>query len=304
MSVILPTSHAVSAAPAATRGIDPTVVGAIARASAAAHVDFGYLMAQAKQESDFQPTARATTSSATGLFQFIESTWLSAVKQYGAKYGLGQYAAQISQDSGAPQVASPTVRRQILALRDNPTISSELAAETANANRQTLTENLGHAPSDTALYLAHFLGAGGATTLVKTAETAAGTKAADLLPAAAAANRAVFYDKATGAAKTVAQIYATFAQKLDTEIANFGGRVGEDSMATLTAAAQPADPAGVSGNGLADLPNRVSGPLTTMMNAVALTALRLVGNNQPADALSQDGVRHDRRRSESDPEAA
>ena len=301
-SLVNPNSVPAYDASRSTRGIDPSIVGAIARASQTAHVDFGYMMAQAKQESDFQPNAKASTSSASGLFQFIESTWLSAVKQFGAIYGLGQYADQITTNGGNPHVSSPALRQQILKLRNDPTISADLAAEMAHANTQTLAQNLGHAPSTTALYLAHFLGANGASELVKTAETAGGTKAADLLPQAAAANRAVFYDKVTGAAKTVAQIYSGFAEKLDTQIANFGGAVGETDPLVLAAAAQPEPAAQVAAVGLTDLPNRVSQPMMSMMNAIALTALKLVGDHQDSDQT--DATDRNHKKAEPDPIAA
>lgn len=299
-----PSSLLAASVSRSTHGIDPNVVDAIARASRAAHVDFGYMMAQAKQESDFQPTAKASTSSASGLFQFIESTWLSAVKQFGAKYGLGQYADQITTGGGGPHVSSPALRQQILSLRNDPTISADLAAEMAHANTETLAQNLGHAPSSTALYLAHFLGASGATQLVKTAETAGGTKAADLLPQAAAANHSVFYDKATGAAKTVAQIYSSFAEKLDTQIANFGGAVGENDPIVLDAASQPTPDTRVAAVGLADLPNRVSQPMMSMMNVIALTALKLVGDHQSTESSDTGNGDRNHKKPEPDPVAA
>jgi hypothetical protein len=263
-------------------------------------VDFSYMMAQAAQESDFQPNAKASTSSATGLYQFIDSTWLSAIKQFGAKYGLGQYANQITTGADGPQVSDPAMRRQILSLRDNPTISAEIAAEAANANKQELQQNLGHAPSTTALYLAHFLGTTGATALVKSVESDSSTKAADLLPQAAAANRSVFYDQATGAARTVAQIYSNFAAKLDTQIANFGGAVGEDSEATLAAASTAPVGYPVASVGLADLPNRMSQPMMTMMNEVALVALKLAGDGPTSDALSPGNDDGNRKKNQAD----
>jgi soluble lytic murein transglycosylase-like protein len=64
------------------------VRAAIARASAATGVDFDYLLAQAKIESGLQPTARAATSSAGGLYQFTTGTWLETLDRHGAKYGL------------------------------------------------------------------------------------------------------------------------------------------------------------------------------------------------------------------------
>ena len=57
---------------------------------------FEYLLATAKMESNFNPTAGASTSSARGLFQFIDQTWLGTVKEAGAQLGYGKYADAIS----------------------------------------------------------------------------------------------------------------------------------------------------------------------------------------------------------------
>jgi hypothetical protein len=207
--------------------VDPAIVGDIKRASRAANVDFGYMMAEAAQESSFQPDAKASTSSATGLFQFLDTTWLHSVKQYGAKYGLGQYAAQISDEGGRLHVADPAVRQQILDLRKDPLISSEIAAEFARSNKDEVERALGRPASPTDLYLAHFLGASGATQMVKTVASAGTTSAADLMPQAAAANRAVFYDS-NGDAKSVAQIYRNFADKIERQISQYSNATGTE----------------------------------------------------------------------------
>ncbi|HCK83734.1 MAG TPA: hypothetical protein DHW63_04230, partial [Hyphomonadaceae bacterium] len=68
------------------------VRAAIARASQATGVDFSLLVETARRESALNPHARAGTSSATGLFQFIESTWLDMVRRHGAEHGLGAQA--------------------------------------------------------------------------------------------------------------------------------------------------------------------------------------------------------------------
>ena len=47
---------------------------ALAQASRATGVDFAYLVAEASVETSLNPNAKAKTSSAAGLFQFIEST--------------------------------------------------------------------------------------------------------------------------------------------------------------------------------------------------------------------------------------
>ncbi|HCH95135.1 MAG TPA: lytic transglycosylase, partial [Erythrobacter sp.] len=61
---------------------------AIARAATRTGVDFDYLLAQAKLESGLDPSAKAGTSSATGLYQFIDSTWLRTLDRHGAKHGM------------------------------------------------------------------------------------------------------------------------------------------------------------------------------------------------------------------------
>src|SRR5258705_13591148 len=92
-----------SAARAGTGAIDPAVLQGIRQASRSTNVDFGYLMAQAAQESGFKADAKATTSSATGLFQFIDSTWLDMMRQHGAQHGLGAPAQHIPTDgAGRP----------------------------------------------------------------------------------------------------------------------------------------------------------------------------------------------------------
>src|ERR1700691_2401207 len=103
--------------PTAPRGVDPAIVAQIRQASQASAADFGLLMAQAKQESGFNPNAKAATGSASGLFQFVSSTGLDLVHKFGAKYGVGDLARQITTDStGKASVANPAARQKILAL--------------------------------------------------------------------------------------------------------------------------------------------------------------------------------------------
>jgi hypothetical protein len=190
----------------------PEVTSAIHKASASTGVDFAYLVAQAGQESSFRPDAKAGTSSASGLYQFVDSTWLTMIRDKGAAYGLGDLAAQIDTTGAGPRVADPAARRKILDLRNDPAISSVMAAEFAKSNRTQLAQNLNRAVSSTDLYMAHFLGASGATKFLSALYSAPGTSGAKLLPDAAAANRGVFYD-ANGAPRTVAQIYDHYAKR-------------------------------------------------------------------------------------------
>ena len=190
------------------------VGSAIARASARTGVDFTYLLNQAKVESGLDPNARARTSSATGLFQFIDQTWLGTVRKHGAEHGLGWAAAAIRQGSnGRYHVADPATRRAILDLRRQPEAASAMAAEFASDNKSYLEGRLGRAAEPVDLYLAHFLGAGGASQFLRAHDAAPGAPAAGILPAAARANRAVFYNR-DGSPRSFAEIRAHFAEKI------------------------------------------------------------------------------------------
>lgn len=162
------------------------VRAAIRRAADATGVNFSLLVETARRESALNPNARAGTSSATGLFQFIESTWLDMMRRHGAEHGLGQYAAQLQNG------ADSATRREILALRNDPEISARMAAELARENANTLQARLGRAPSAGELYAAHVMGSGGALRLIEAAQQGAPSAAA-LFPREAAANRGLFY---------------------------------------------------------------------------------------------------------------
>lgn len=162
------------------------VRAAIARASRATGVDFSLLVETARRESALNPNARAGTSSATGLFQFIDSTWLDMVARHGAEHGLGAQAGALKQGADA------ATRQQILALRTDPEISARMAAELARENAATLQSRLGRAPSAGELYAAHVMGPAGAARLIEAADEGA-TSAAALFPREAAANRGLFY---------------------------------------------------------------------------------------------------------------
>src|SRR4249920_4089755 len=96
----------------ATAGVDSSrvrIAGAIKQAASTTGTSFEYLLATAKMESDFNPTAGASTSSAHGLYQFIDQTWLGTVKEAGAQLGYGRYADAISKSSdGSYSVGDPT----------------------------------------------------------------------------------------------------------------------------------------------------------------------------------------------------
>lgn len=211
------TEQAGSTAHSMARTGKSAVIQAIHNASARTGVDFDYLLRQAQQESSLDPTAKAKGSSASGLYQFVERTWLSLVREHGDKYGLEDLSSQItSGKDGVARVADPTLRQQILALRHDPALASAMAAELACDNKDQLNARLGGdcKIGSTELYMAHFLGAGDAGRFLTGLKESPDAQAADLFPAAAKANPGVFYDK-QGQALSVAQIYDRFAQKFE-----------------------------------------------------------------------------------------
>jgi hypothetical protein len=202
----------VGASVSSQRGQAPAgVVSALQDAAQKTGVGFSYLLKKAGQESGYQATAKASSSSATGLFQFTEQTWLSMVQKHGAKYGLAAAADKISEtDSGRLKVASSADRQAILDLRNDPRLSALMAGEYTRENQASLQKTVGGKIGDTELYLAHFLGAGGASKLLQAQRCNGAACAADLLPEAASANRSVFYDP-QGNARSVQDVYKRFA---------------------------------------------------------------------------------------------
>jgi hypothetical protein len=193
-----------------------TVTGAIRQAAQATGTSFQYLLATAKVESGLNPQAGAATSSARGLFQFIDQTWLATLKQSGAALGYGQYAAAITKTaSGHYEVADPSMRAQILKLRNDPTANAVMAGAFTQANASLLSEKLGRSPSEGELYIAHFLGAGGAARLISAAAGNPNASAASLFPVAARANSSIFYDRTTGAARSLAQVRDVLTARYD-----------------------------------------------------------------------------------------
>lgn len=186
----------------------PDVRAAIARAAQRTGVDFNYLLAQAKIESSLDPSANAGTSSAAGLYQFTNSTWLRTLDQHGADHGLAWAASAI--DGGK---VAPGMRAQIMALRYDPDASALMAAELANDNRAELVGVLGREPDSAELYLAHFLGSAGASEFLTALAANPGQSAVAVNPKAAASNRGIFYDR-SGAPRSVGGVMDLMRSKV------------------------------------------------------------------------------------------
>ncbi|MBV7258900.1 transglycosylase SLT domain-containing protein [Erythrobacter crassostreae] len=203
----------------ATKQSASPVEHAIATAARKTSVDFDFLLAQAQVESSMDPTAKASTSSATGLYQFIESTWLGTMKRHGARFGLGNIADQISTSaSGAAYVPDRGQRSAILEMRNDPQIASFMAAGLAEDNRAKLMPIVGREPESNELYLAHFLGAGGASRFLTALAQNPNQSAAAIFPRPASANRPVFYEP-SGSPRSLAGVMDFLSSKLDRALA-------------------------------------------------------------------------------------
>jgi Transglycosylase SLT domain len=272
------------------------VTGALGQASAATGTSFNYLLATARVESGLNPQAGASTSSARGLFQFIDQTWLGTMKQSGAELGYGRYAAAISQTaSGHYQVADPEMRKEILALRNDPTANATMAGAFTRANADALSNKLGRAPSEGELYIAHFLGAGGAARLISLAASDPNAKATQYFSNAATANSSIFFDRSTGTARTMAQVRnvltarydvargGSASNSLDTS-AMFASRSA--SAAAGSSKATAPDTAGITSAFAAATPAQIALENSTQVTAPA--AARAQNRSQMFHGLFQD----------------
>jgi hypothetical protein len=236
----VPRSSGADAAPvrdAAT--ISGRIEQAFDAASTSTGTSFDYLVKTAQRESAMNPTAKARTSTATGLFQFIESTWLETMKLSGPDLGLGHVADRIEVVNGRYRVPDPADRAEILALREDPEIASLMAGALTRRNATYLEGRLGRTPNAGELYIAHFMGAGGAAALIELAGTRPNASAAAHFPRHASANRSIFYEK--GEALTVEAVYADLVSK------HGGTGIAVDPSAAVIAAYSSGD--GSTGGG-------------------------------------------------------
>jgi Transglycosylase SLT domain len=280
----------------ATAGVDPSrarIAGAIKQAANTTGTSFQYLLTTAKMESDFNPKATASTSSASGLFQFIGQTWLGTVKEAGAALGYGQYADAITKSSsGNYSVSDPTARTAVMKLRDDPTASSAMAGVLTRSNSFKLTGLIGRRPTDSELYMAHFMGVGGAAKLITNAEDNPKASGAQMFPNAAAANHSIFYDS-TGRARSVSDVYSVLTSRYAAASNSSATRtamaaVGDTPATTAVASAAPVSVDNAAF--LSSFPNTATATPVTMAQALSTPDGSTAGNTS-FRSLFQGGER-------------
>jgi hypothetical protein len=215
----------------------------VVRAAQVTGVDPAYLMALADKELSLLPDNKARTSSAEGLFQFIDGTWLEVLRRYGPKHGYAAEAEAIQIVKGRPVVSGSDERERILGLRCDPYLSALMAGEMINTHRETLSGKVARDPSFSELYMAHFLGVQGASRFVELLSDEPGKSAPEAFPRAAKANRTLFFAKNEMAPKTkarrkalsVAEVHGRIDAMIDKRVARYASVRSEVAPVQVTA---------------------------------------------------------------------
>src|SRR5215213_5063306 len=199
---------------------------AVIRAAQATNTKPAVLTALADRDPALLPNRRVTASSAQGVFQFGEGTWLEVLRRYGSKHGYGAQAKAIRIVRGRPVVANSTERERLLSLRRDPYLSALMAGELITTHRQILAGKVARDPSFAELYMAHFLGVNGASRFVALLSDTPEKRASEAFPRAAKANSALFFDKKEAArakakALSVAEVQGRVGAMIDKRVARY-----------------------------------------------------------------------------------
>lgn len=119
-----------------------------------------YLRAIAQQEGVGDPNARNPRSSASGLMQFTEGTWLQMLREHGADYGLpADVVDQIRpKRGGGVSVTNAQTRERLLDLRFDAQWSALMGAHLFNREAATMQQRVGGPISVADVYMGHFMG--------------------------------------------------------------------------------------------------------------------------------------------------
>lgn len=157
----------------------------------------------ATEKVDYGRSADGNVSSATGIGQHVDKTWLAIMKD-----------PKIAQRIGLPPNLTDA---QLLELRKDPKWSMMGIGAYAEQNQKVLTNTLGRPANDAELRMAHFLGPGGAQRLIAAYKNSPDAIAADVMTAAAKNNPQKFYaDGGKGRALTFKEVYDGIALSMET----------------------------------------------------------------------------------------
>lgn len=214
------------------------LVSTIVRAAHETQADPVLLMAIADKESSFATGVNASTSSAVGLFQFVEGTWMKVVREFGPQHGLAREAALIDGPEDGPGVMTAKDRARILAMRKDPYLSALLASEMLKRDASDIGTKLGRDLTTEEVYLAHFLGPYDAYKFLDKVDSQPKAVAAKLLPKPARANRPIFFARSGRQSKglSVAEVHKKIEQAMGLRLDRY--RNVADTVSTATAYAQ------------------------------------------------------------------
>lgn len=144
-------------------GYEADTTRALYRAHLKTGVDFKLLVLKAIMESDYGHFKVAANSSARGIFQYIESTWLVLMHRYGEQIGYGHYANAISYNEKTKTAelkgSAKHLRGEILALRYDEEVSAHIKALQVIEETDVIRSYKNGKPvTTTDHYIAHMLG--------------------------------------------------------------------------------------------------------------------------------------------------
>jgi hypothetical protein len=161
-----------------------------------------FALALVSKESGFDRHAKSTRSTARGLFQFTDRTWLEAVERFGAEGPIAETLSGLG-------------RAEILHLRHHEITSTTIAVRYIAESRDRLTRSLGRAPTSSELYASHFFGRTGVVEFMSHLRKSPSATAADLFPDFAKANPSLFHDADKGKPLSVSEVNLRLRQRLD-----------------------------------------------------------------------------------------